>query len=391
MNTLDRHATRLTFVLCAIWLLGVTGSATGRVVRPAPASERVGGAGAKPGESQELEARSQKFEDRERTPRASPRERSGDSVAPASERVGGSAGAKPPGSVNELGRIPILEYHKIDVPEARWTRTPEHFREDLQRLWDGGFRLVALTDLIAGHVDIPAGTTPVVLTFDDSSPGQFRATAPDGPSGELLIDPDCAVGLLERFAHDHPGFGHAATFYVLAGANPPNNLFNQPPLAARKLQYLASHGYELGNHTLWHAELSKYDEATVRRQLALAQRAVSLAVAGYRLRTLALPLGAYPRDLSWAISGAAQGVTYENEAILEVAGGAAPSPYDRAFDPYHLPRIQAIDSELRVLFTQFERHPERRFVSDGDPRTVTVPRGERDRVAASFAPHVVER
>ena len=29
---------------------------------------------------------------------------------------------------NELGRVMILEYHKIDQPEERWTRTPENFR-----------------------------------------------------------------------------------------------------------------------------------------------------------------------------------------------------------------------------------------------------------------------
>ena len=27
---------------------------------------------------------------------------------------------------NELGRVMILEYHKIDYPEERWTRTPEN-------------------------------------------------------------------------------------------------------------------------------------------------------------------------------------------------------------------------------------------------------------------------
>ena len=32
---------------------------------------------------------------------------------------------------NELGRVMILEYHKIDYPEERWTRTPENFRRDL--------------------------------------------------------------------------------------------------------------------------------------------------------------------------------------------------------------------------------------------------------------------
>ena len=45
------------------------------------------------------------------------------------------AGAQAPTrEANELGRVMILEYHKIDTPEARWTRTPENFRRDLQRL-----------------------------------------------------------------------------------------------------------------------------------------------------------------------------------------------------------------------------------------------------------------
>jgi hypothetical protein len=55
-----------------------------------------------------------------------------------------------------------------------------------------------------------------------------------------VIDPDCAVGILEAFAREHPAFGHAATFYVLPGADPPNRLFDQPALATKKLQHLAS-------------------------------------------------------------------------------------------------------------------------------------------------------
>ena len=34
------------------------------------------------------------------------------------------------------------------------------------------------------------------------------------------------------------------------------------------VRWLVEQGYELGNHTLWHANLGKYDEATVRQQLA---------------------------------------------------------------------------------------------------------------------------
>ena len=275
---------------------------------------------------------------------------------------------------NELGRFPILEYHRIDRPEARWTRTPENFRADLERLWKSGYRTVALADVLQKRINIPAGTTPVVLTFDDSSPGQFRFIE---RQGKQVIDPDCAVGILEKFAADHPGFGHAATFYVLPGANPPNRLFNQPALAAQKLQYLASHGYEIGSHTLWHADLSQYDETTVRRQLARAQAEIARAVPGYRLRSLALPLGGFPKDISWALSGTADGVSYQHDAILKVAGGLARSPFDRAFDPHRLPRIQAIESELRVRLGELEKFPERRFISDGDPRTIAGATGSR--------------
>jgi len=87
---------------------------------------------------------------------------------------------------NELGRVMILEYHKIDYPEARWTRTPENFRRDLATLYAKGYRLIALGDLLDGRIVLPAGTTPIVLTFDDSSPGQFRYIE---QNGVLAIDP----------------------------------------------------------------------------------------------------------------------------------------------------------------------------------------------------------
>jgi peptidoglycan/xylan/chitin deacetylase (PgdA/CDA1 family) len=296
-----------------------------------------------------------------------------------------SAGSLQP---NELGRVMILEYHKVDQPEERWTRTPANFRGDLERLWERGYRLVALNDFLDGRIGIPRGTTPVVLTFDDSSPGQFKLIE---RNGEWVPDPDCAIGILEAFERQHPEFGRAATFYVLPGADPPNRLFNQKELAGRKLQYLASHGYEIGNHTLWHANLAKYPERVVREQLATAQEWIRRHVPGYRIRTLALPMGAYPRDIRWAVEGAEGREAYRHDAILMVAGGAAPSPYARAFDPFHLPRIQALESELAHWLGYFDRNPQERFVSDGDASVITVPPGTLDKVRRSPGAKVVER
>src|SRR5262249_21358545 len=105
-------------------------------------------------------------------------------IAAAAVPVKARRQERPP---NELGRIPILEYHKVDLPEARWTRTPENFRADLERFWKGGYRLVPLTEVLAGRIATPAGTTPMVLTFDDSSPGQFHFLE---KNGDYVIDPD---------------------------------------------------------------------------------------------------------------------------------------------------------------------------------------------------------
>lgn len=275
----------------------------------------------------------------------------------------------------------ILEYHRIDRPEDRWTRTPDNFRRDLETLYARGYRLLPLNSYVDGRIGSPAGTTPVILTFDDSSPGQFRYRTGDGSP---LIDPDCAVGILEAFAQRHPDFGLAATFYVLPGARKPNRLFDQPEFEGQKLQYLVARGFEIGNHTLWHANLGRYPEPVVRQQIAEAQAWITRLVPSYRIRTLALPHGVYPKRVDWALRGGVNGTSYRHDAVLRVAGGAAPSPFAAEFDLTRLPRIQAIEPDLKRWLTYFDRHLAERFVSDGNPRTVTVPRRVRMKLRATL-------
>src|SRR5215470_12794692 len=104
-------------------------------------------------------------------------------------------------SPNELGKVMILEYHLIEEKESRWGRSVQGFRSDLEQLYQKGYRTISLGEYIDGTVAIPAGTKPVILTFDDSSPGQFRYVVRDG---EKKIDPDCAVGMLLNFGARHP-------------------------------------------------------------------------------------------------------------------------------------------------------------------------------------------
>src|SRR5690349_18761391 len=129
----------------------------------------------------------------------------------------GFSGAIPQTSVpaNELGRFLILEYHLIQEEETRWGRSIQNFKQDLERLYQAGYRPVSMADIIDGNIDLPIGRKPVLLTFDDSSPGQFRYVTKNGPKE---IDPDCAVGLMLSFSHQHPDWGRKAVFFVLPEA-----------------------------------------------------------------------------------------------------------------------------------------------------------------------------
>jgi hypothetical protein len=273
---------------------------------------------------------------------------------------------------NELGKIPILEYHLIQPEPGYWARSAQEFKNDLELLYQAGYRSQGLSDYVRGKIDQPAGTHPVIFTFDDSSPGQFRYLI---RNGKKEIDPDCAVGIFLAFRQRHPDFGMKATFFVLPAAAQPHKLFGQPEFESEKLRELAALGFEIGNHTLWHANLSKYGEGTVRKQLGLAVQTIQAAVPGYNVHTLSLPFGAYPKDIAWAVSGSYKDVSYRNDAILRVSGGSASSPFSLHRDLLRLPRFQVSGKELQRLINYFEKHPAEIFVSDGKADTVTFPAG----------------
>jgi peptidoglycan/xylan/chitin deacetylase (PgdA/CDA1 family) len=283
-------------------------------------------------------------------------------------------------NANELGKVPILEYHLIQPAKNQWAKTADEFRHDLELLYDSGYRSISLSDFIQGKIDLPAGTHPVIFTFDDSSPGQFRYL---GKNGAKTIDPDCAVGIFQEFKKRRPDFGMHATFFVLPGAKEPNKLFGQPEYEMEKLKALVALGFEIGNHTLWHANLKKFSDDVIQQQLATAIQAIQKAIPGYKVNTLALPYGIYPKDIELAIHGAYKGFPYHNDAILEVSGGSSKSPFNASWDPVHLPRVEANGNEVKRTVDFFKKNPDKIFVSDGNPGAVTYPAGLKSELNAS--------
>ena len=54
-------------------------------------------------------------------------------------------------------------------------------------------------------------------------------------------------------------------------------------------------------------------------------------------------------------------------------GGPSVSPFSATFKPLHIDRIEVSGDSLRSILAHFAKHPELRYVSDGDPDTISVP------------------
>lgn len=266
---------------------------------------------------------------------------------------------------NELGKIMVLMYHEIGERESTWARTWENFRLDMETLYQEGYRPVNLNDVLQGKIDVPAGTTPFILTFDDGAAGQFRFIH---EGGMPVLDPNCAVAILLELGEKYPDFNQAGTFYIYYPLP-----FRQREYVSYKLQLLVEWGFEIGNHTFGHENLAKVSREEGIKSLARHVRATAEIVSGYQVKTLALPYGARPADDTYLIGGEWDGISYQNDAILLVGANPSPSPFDRSFNPFRLPRIRADEVELARWLDYFRSNPEKRYVSDGDPKTVTVP------------------
>lgn len=117
------------------------------------------------------------------------------------------------------------------------------------------------------------------------------------------------------------------------------------------------------------------------------------AVPNASVRTLAVPFGVMPDDVGLLGSGSFEGIDYRHEAVLLAGSGPAPSPFARDFDPMRLPRIRPIawfDPDRPNLGSGYWRwrlaeEPLLRYVSDGDPQTVTFPSEHAGRLDPRFA------
>jgi hypothetical protein len=270
---------------------------------------------------------------------------------------------------NHMGRIPVLEYHVIGgTQNSLYTRTAASFRADLEDVYKRGYRPITVAQMLdKDFSDVPAGMSPVAFVFDDASPEQFSYI--EGADGKLTIDPTTGVGIWQDFRKTHPAWKNRGTFCMLNGAEAGHNFFGDKPKfhgqkkewRFQKVKWLADQGFELCDHTVWHMKLSKYPDAAVQQQIAANLMAIDSAVPGYKVRTMALPYGLWPKNRSLAWQGTwtdpktGKAHAYKFDAVLEVAGGPAKSPYDPTFNPHAIMRVEAIGNEISKALDGLDR------------------------------------
>ncbi len=309
-------------------------------------------------------------------------EAAGDAADDADEPDEPEVPAVDPASVNadELGQVPVLMYHQLrEDGGSLYDMSPEEFRADLIELFDGGYRPVTTAALVTREFDVPAGTTPVVLTFDDS----VRNQAFLDDDGEL--HPDSSMGILIDVAADYDDVEPVASLYLIT-----SSLFGGTADGPDIVRALHEAGMELGNHTTTHPNLGRLSSAEVQDELSTAISMIGDIVPEAEVSTLSLPLGVFPEDRALATSGSGTDGDYAHDAVLLVGSNPAPSPWHVDFDPQALPRILTLrdPGELQGSawwLEQFEvAQTHQRYISDGNPATISFPADKADQLDPAF-------
>ncbi len=263
---------------------------------------------------------------------------------------------------NESGRIIIVMYHKFaSVESDEWTRSYDNFYKDLKYLYAHGYRSVSLTDYLNNTMVVPVGCTPVIFTFDDGSKGQFNLVKNE--NGELVANPNSAVGIMEKFYKEYPEFGLNGTFFING-----TGFFNGEGTNEEKLNYLVSKGFEIGNHTNTHINLGKASKDEIQKEVGSLANMVRELANGYEINALALPNGVSSKEhKAYIASGSYDGQKYENKIILLVGAEPVYAANTGKNNLLTLPRVRArggekaVDFDLYYWLERMEKNPKMKY------------------------------
>lgn len=275
--------------------------------------------------------------------------------------------------------IPVLNYHRF-LPDGYdqstgMKRRLEDFDTDLQRLYDAGYTLISLDDLLSGNIDVPAGRRPLVLTIDDA---WFADQLWLDESGEPSLS--CGIGRLYQFYRNHPDFGFEVAMFANYGDKFYGNIYYhgwwyvgdgwQDDLAAA-IVWGIEHGVMPYNHLYIHPRLDLTEYADIWPQAEANDQALRdlLALAGRPdlvkqvNNYIALPYGKWPINQG-AIDHLLDYRDPEGRPVKAVFESGyeympkfSPAPWSADFNPYHIPRMAGMEISIDTLVQMASQFP----------------------------------
>lgn len=287
-------------------------------------------------------------------------------------------------NINELGRVPVMMYHGIvnkkssetsytggNVDKDGYNRTVEAFKEDLEFYYQNGYRMIRAIDYVNGIIDVPYGRSPIVLTFDDGNTNNIKVNGVT-LDGEIIIDENSAVGVLESFKKKYPDFNVTATFFVNG------SLFQQSEYNEKILKWLVENGYDIGNHTKTHVNFSDASTKESEEEVGFVYNKLDSIIPDKYVKLVALPFGSpYKKthaNFSHIINSNYNGINYETVSTFRVGWMPDYSPFSKDFDKEFIMRVRAydnngIDFDIDASFRILEKN---RYVSDGNADTIVI-------------------
>lgn len=294
--------------------------------------------------------------------------------------------------INELGKVPIMMYHGIinkkdsetaytlgNVDKDGYNRTTESFKRDLEFYYNNKYQMIRLVDYVNKEIDVSYGYSPIIITFDDGNDNNIKVTGLD-KDGNIIIDENSAVGILEQFKKDHKDAKVTATFFVTG------SLFNQKEYNDKVLKWLVDHGYDIGNHTNGHDNISTLSIENTQKTISSVYQKLDSIIPNKYVKIIALPFGApYNKshaNFPYTLKGTYNNYSYENISALRVGWEPEVSSYDKSFDKTYLKRCRAYDNngkefDIEMVFNNLKNN---KFISDGNKDTITIPNSSSDKL-----------
>ena len=174
--------------------------------------------------------------------------------------------------------VPILLYHHIDPgrPPGKFNVTPAQFELQVQSLAAGGFQSITPANLRQAVLHgAPLPARPIIITIDDGHENAYVYAYP----------------ILEKYGFD-------AVIYVVA-----NRLWSTGCLSAEQLIELSEAGWEVGSHSMTHADLTTRVGRELRLEIFGSREQLEASL-GQEVPSFAYPFGAFSPEVAGQVRAA---------------------------------------------------------------------------------------